>query len=1045
MAAVLVLTGAVMAVYAASPESEEAVTSTQSEEGVATSQQSKDAFSNDIYIVQLRAEPIATYAGGVAGLRATAPAKGQKIARDAAEVKAYADHLRAQQDAVLNRVGGEKIYSYTVTVNGFAAKLTAQQAEAMRAHDDVISVEKDQIVHADTASTPDFLGLTAPGGLWSQQGGGGNTTNGPGENMIIGVLDTGIWPENPSFSDRDGNGVVVYPPVVGFTGTCPATSSDGSWDATDCNNKIVGARHFNAAWGGDAGIDAMFPHEFTSPRDYGGHGSHTASTAGGNNGVQVDGPGAGLGRISGMAPRARISVYKVLWQNLVTGTASGRGADLIAAIDQAVTDGVDVINYSISGTQTNFREGVQVAFMRAAEAGVFVAASAGNSGPTTSTVAHPGPWLTTVAAGTHNRSGVGSVTLGNGVTYSGASIAAAVGPAPFIRSTDAGLAGANPDFVRLCYAKADNGGNPVLDPAKVNGKIVLCERGVTARVNKSLAVSEAGGVGVVLANPSANSLNADFHYVPTVHVSHTDYPALIAYSGTANPTARINQSTITFTEPAPFTAAFSSRGPLQAGGGDLLKPDVIAPGQDIVAAVAPPNNGGLNFSSYQGTSMSAPHVAGIAALLKQQHPTWSPMMIKSALMTTGTNVIDTGVTEATRIFRQGAGHIVPNNANNPGLVYDSNISDWNAFLCGTNPGSIPQATCNALVAAGYSTNPSNLNTPSIAIGDLVGPETVRRTVTNVSGSTVTYTASLSAPAGVNTVVSPTSLTLNPGQSGTFTVSFSRTTAAFNTFVGGQLTWTGGGRSVRIPIVVRPVSLAVASTASSNGSAINMPVRFGYDGPFSATPRGMIAATLRNGTVSDDPNDNFTPGGPGTVSFDVVVPAGTTYARFSLFNEHTDGNEDDLDLHVYRVSTNTLVVETGGATSNEEANMVNPAADTYRVWVHGFETDGPDANFTLFYWVLGTAAERNMYVLSPWQATAGGSASMHVRFANLAANTKYLGSIAYSGATGFPNPKIVRVDTPATFRTEAQLVEIASSRTHGALGERELLFPAGSAA
>ncbi len=143
---------------------------------------------------------------------------------------------------------------------------------------------------------------------------------------------------------------------------------------------------------------------------------------------------------------------------------------------------------------------------------MFVAASAGNSGPTSGTVAHPSPWLTTVAAGTHNRDGAGSVTLGNGATYNGASLAAAAVTGTVHRLEAAGLPGADPTAVRLCFAAVDNGGTAVLDPAKVAGKIVLCDRGVTARVNKSLAVMEAGGVGMVLTNTSPNSLNADFHF-----------------------------------------------------------------------------------------------------------------------------------------------------------------------------------------------------------------------------------------------------------------------------------------------------------------------------------------------------------------------------------------------------------------------------------------------------------------------------------------------------------------------------------------------------
>ncbi|MDQ3119835.1 MAG: S8 family serine peptidase, partial [Verrucomicrobiota bacterium] len=929
ISAVLILAGAVMALYAASP-GEESLPADPGEESppADTSQKSRSDFTNDIYIVQLRGAPAVMYKGELPGLSATAVSLGQKMDPETPNVIAYASHLRAQHDTMLSQMGGEKVYSYTYALNGFAAKMTSEQAAAMRAQDDVISVEKDEASKMDTSTTPRFLGLSAPGGLWDQLGGGSNQSNGPGENMVVGIVDTGVWPEHPSFSGSDEQGNAVYAPLVGFTGTCDTTSPDNSWNATYCNNKIVAARKYNAGHGGDAGITAKYPWEFLSPRDYSGHGSHTASTAGGNNGVLPDNHLAFLGRVSGMAPRARIAVYKVCWETrdpLVGGCFT---SDSVAAIDQATADGVDGINFSISGTTTNFNAPVEVAFRNAAQAGVFVSTSAGNSGPGASTVAHPSPWAITVANGSHDRITVATLTLGDGQTFTGVSSAPnGVGPAPLINAQDAGAASApSANSVNLCFSATWNNGPASLDPAIVSGKIVVCERGTNDRVDKSRAVAEAGGIGMVLVNTSANTLNGDFHSVPSVHLDHIQRTPVQTYAATSGATASISQAVVT-TQPAPFTAGSSSRGPSLAAGGDILKPDVMAPGSDVLAAVAPPNNGNQLFALYSGTSMSAPHVLGVGILLKQQHTSWSPMMIKSALMTTGTNILDTGISEATRITRQGAGQIQPNNATNPGLVFDSNINDWTAFLCGATT-SVPQATCNGLVAAGFSTNPSDLNMASIAIGDLVGSETVKRTVTNVSSSGVTYTASVTPPPGVNVVVNPTSLTLSPGQTGSFNVTFTRTNAASGTYVGGQLTWTGGGHTVRIPLVARPVIIAVASTATSSGSPMSLPVRFGYDGPFNATPRGLIPATLQQGTVSDDPNDSFIPGGPGTTSFDVVVPAGTTYARFALFDTHTDGN-DDLDLVVYRVSTNTLVASTGGATSNEEANLVNPPADTYR--------------------------------------------------------------------------------------------------------------------
>ncbi len=609
-----------------------------------------------------------------------------------------------------------------------------------------------------------------------------------------------------------------------------------------------------------------------------------------------------------------------------------------------------------------------------------------------------------MAAGTHNRNGVGSVTLGNGATYTGASVATAVGPASFIDSIAAGLPGADPTAVALCFAAEDNGGVPVLDPAKVAGKIVLCDRGVTARVNKSLAVQEAGGVGMVLVNTSVNSLNADFHFVPSVHLQSTDRAALKAYAATPGATASIGSATIVYNEPAPFTASFSSRGPLLAGGGDILKPDLIAPGQDILAAVAPPGNGGRSFDLYSGTSMSSPHVAGLAALIKEARPTWSPMMIKSALMTTGTDVLDGGTpapnTNPVLIFRQGAGHVQPNKALDPGLVYDAGFADWLSFICGAQPGG----GCTGVTPI----DPSDLNQASIAIGDMAGVQTVKRRVTNVSGKSLSVSATVTGMSGFTAVVSPATLNVAPGKTADFTVTFSRTSAALNAYTGGQLTWTGGGYSVRSPIVVRPVALAAPASVSSNGGGVSYPVTFGYTGSFSAAPRGLVPAAVTAGSVADDPTDgacSLTT--PNAQLIPVIIPAGTTYARFALFDADVSPGAD-IDLCVFRGIT--LVGSSGSGTSAEEVNLLNPEADTYTVVVQGWGVNGTSP-FKLHTWLLGSADAGNMTVTAPLSAVTGTSGTIGLSFSGLASGTKFLGSVAYGGAAGMPNPTIVRVDTP----------------------------------
>ena len=935
------------------------------------------------YIVELAEPPVASYNGGIAGHVATRPTRGQKINMDDAGVARYREHLSARQDAVLKSVGGgAKLHSYGFVFNGFAAELTDAQVQKLATTPGIVAISKDEMRQLDTSSTPTFIGLTGREGFWKE-------TGATGEDVIIGMVDSGIWPEQASFSDRH-RGERVYDRIRGWKGIC---QTGEEFKASDCNRKLIGARYYNSGFGGNAGVDLKFPEEFNSPRDWAGHGTHTSSTAGGNFGVQPTGPAATFGKISGIAPRARIAVYKVCWSDTAHGGGCS-GADSVAAIDQAVADGVDVINYSISGTSTNFRDPVEIAFLRAADAGVFVAASAGNSGPATSTVAHPSPWLTTVAAGTHNRDGIGSTTLGNGVTLNGASVAALVASTPLVTAEFAGLPGATAAAARLCFSADDNAGAPVLDPAKVAGKIVVCDRGTNGRTSKSNAVLQAGGVGMILLNTTVNSINADLHFVPTVHLPVTDRDAVRAYAATVGSTASIAQSTIVFTAPAPFTASFSSRGPLLAAGGDLLKPDLIAPGQDILAAVAPPANNGRLFDIFSGTSMSSPHVAGLGALMKELHPNWSPMAIKSALMTTAGDVLDGPNTDATVIFRQGAGHVRPLAAADPGLVFDSNVDDWLGFLCGTQ---LPVSFCTD---AGVPVlDASDLNVPSIAIGDMAGVQTVRRKVTNVGRGFATYTPSVTGMVGFNVVVHPASFTLARGQTKDFTVTFTRTTAALSDYTGGQLTLSGGTtmrhaehHTVRIPMVVRPVAMAVPAEVSGSYS-----VTFGYAGPFTATPRGLVAAQTGVGSLATD----------GFKDFVVNVPAGTTLARFSTFDANVS-QASDLDIEV-RNSAGVLVGSSGGSTAQEEVNLVNPPAGAYTVRVIAFAVPVGTADFTLFSWALGSTSAGNMAVTAPAAATVGGIGAIGLSFSGLTAGTKYLGSVVYGPDAGLPSPTIVRVD------------------------------------
>jgi subtilisin family serine protease len=961
---------------------------------------------NGLYIVQLIEPPVVAYDGGVPGIPATRPAPGTKINPNSQNVREYVRFLENRHNAKARAVGARKVYSYRYSFNGFAAELTADQVAILNTQPDVVAVTKDSMSQLDTSTTPAFLGLDAAGGIWSTLSGNANgnpvadrgpNSGGAGEGVVVGILDSGIWPENPSFSDRDANGRLVYRQLPGWHGKCVPGEA---FTAANCNQKLIAAQYYNSGWGGNAGVAESFPYEFNSARAADGHGVHTAATAAGNYGVTAVVDGINLGQVSGIAPRARVAVYKTCWGIPPEGGCFN--SDNVAAIDQAVADGVDVINYSISGTSTNFRDPVEIAFLFAADAGVFVAASAGNSGPGASTVAHPSPWITTVAASTHDRVYEATATLGNGSSYTGVGLGDAVASSPLVYAGNVAAAGANLTEAQLCYPGT-------LDPAQVNGTIVVCDRGVIARTDKSLAVQQAGGVGMILVNTSVSSVNADLHYVPTIHFDAPVRAAIVNYANTPGATASLGAGAQVAGATAPFMASFSSRGPLLAGDGNLLKPDITAPGVDVLAAYSPVS-AGRDFDFLSGTSMSSPHIAGVAALMKDLYPNWSPAAIKSAMMTTAYQTTRTGNTGQVfgGPFDFGAGHVDPNPAMNPGIVFDAGYVDYLGFLCGTQ---LPASFCTG---SGIPVlNPSDLNVPSIALGSLAGSQTVTREVTNVSGQTATFTAAVSGLSGINVSVSPSSFTLAPGASQTLSITFTNTGATLNTYANGAITWTSDkGHTARIPAVARPVALAAPATISSNGSATSFDVTFGYNGSFTATPRGLVAATTFAGNVVDDPtNDINTALGTGVgVTFHFVnVPAGSTYARFSLFDEATDGN-DDLDLYVFRPN-GTFAGSSGGGTSAEEVNVANPVAGTWIVAVHGWQTDGPDSNYTLYTWAIPSTNAGNMTVTAPATATQGATGTIDVSFSGLAPATRYLGSIAYSGAAGMPNPTIVSVNTP----------------------------------
>lgn len=957
----------------------------------------KKSFAAGKYIITLRDDAVATYDGGVQSYAATRAPHGSTLNSRSKKAQSYAGYLESEQKSVAANAGVTVSDSYTLTLNGFTSTLTSEQAQALYADYRVVSVVPDELLHAtaDQTSTG-FLGLPGDNGVWSKLGG----VSAAGAGVVVGVIDTGIAPENPSFAGdalgstkgdapwRDGD-TIRFTKADGneFAGAC---QTGEQFNADDCNTKIIGARYFID----DASIGALpgAEHgEYQSPRDGEGHGSHTASTAAGNTNVPADVAGAALGEISGVAPAAKIAAYKVCWE-FVSGAGCYTG-DIIAAIDQAVADGVDVINYSIGGggAQTTVSPTDQ-AFLGAAAAGVFVAASAGNDGPDSSTADNAAPWETTVAATTIPPRET-TVELGDGEAFLGGSItlpATGSFSGPLVSAVENNIAGKRPSA--LCEENT-------LDPAKVAGKIVMCERGVNDRTAKSVEVKRAGGVGMLLVNPAPNSIDLDVHVIPTVHVDADAYPAIKAYASTpgATVTFRTGNTRGLPTAPAPQVAGFSSRGPVLAEGGDILKPDLAAPGVAILADGANPQDGKPTFAFMSGTSMASPHVAGLAALYFGAHPKASPMEVKSALMTTAYPTVDSSGTAIGDPFAQGAGQVDPTQYLHPGFVYLTGVADWMSYIQGTG----------ALNVGATPIDPSDLNIPSVSIGALAGSQTVTRTVTATSAGD--YTAQPVAMAGVDVQVTPSTLHFSAaGETASYTVTFLRTDAPLDEFTTGYLRWTGT-TDVVTPLAIRPISIGTPHQVSGTGTDGSTPILIqpGIDGTVTAKAMGLARGETVSGVSTQEDN---------SLQYVFTVPTGTSLAAFVL--DAADSSAD-LDLKVTMLAQNRTI-RVGEGTSpqaDETVTIDSPDAGTYIAEV--VDTEGTSA-FTLTAYSLGADNNEGSFRADPASVGVALNSTTTVTpsWSGLKPGSTYLGRVAFHAtetSTGneADSSTLVTVTTPGT--------------------------------
>ncbi|KAH9745462.1 subtilisin-like protease SBT5.3 [Citrus sinensis] len=615
-----------------------------------------------------------------------------------------------------------------------------------------------------------------------------------------------VWPESKSFSD-EGFGPIPSK----WKGICQ-NDKDSRFH---CNRKLIGARYFNQDYAVHKG---PLNSSFYSPRDINGHGTHTLSTAGGNFVAGASVFGFGKGTAKGGSPKARVAAYKVCWE----GLGGCYDCDIIAAFDMAIHDGVDVLSVSLGVKRpTFFGDGIAIGSFHAVQHGIVVVCSAGNTVENVdSTVENVAPWQIVVGASTMDRDFPNYVVLGNNKRFKGQSLSEKGLPSdklfPLILAEDAFLANASTNA--LAREKA------ILDPNKVKGKILIWSNAF--RVAGGQLAASAGAVGVVLINIQdfGYDRTADPHVLPASAISFNDGESLLGYvNSTKHPVGFITRPTTEFgAKPAPFMAAFSSKGPNHITP-EILKPDITAPGENIIAAYTEaesPTN--LNedkrripFNSISGTSMSCPHISGIAGLLKTLHPDWSPAAIQSAIMTTATTldnnkqqILNASFAEATP-FSYGAGHVQPNLAMDPGLVYDLTVNDYLNFLCALG--------YNKNVISLFSTNCSytcpknaislvNFNYPSITVPKLSGSITVTRRVKNV-GSPGTYQARVKTPEGVSVTIAPKSLKfINVGEEKSFKVIIKAKNASVTKdYAFGELIWSDEKQHrVRSPIVVKAV-------------------------------------------------------------------------------------------------------------------------------------------------------------------------------------------------------------------------------------------------
>ncbi|KAL5199438.1 hypothetical protein ABZP36_020641 [Zizania latifolia] len=723
--------------------------------------------------------------------------------------------LAAVHDGSLEKAQASHVYTYSSGFQGFAAKLNKEQAMKLADMPGVISVFPNTKRSLQTTHSWDFMGLSVAAEAEVPELSSKNQ-----ENVIIGFIDTGIWPESPSFRD-DG-----MPPVpTRWRGQCQRGEANSPSNFT-CNRKIIGGRYYLRGYQMEEGGRSKSTFKFMSPRDSSGHGSHTASIAAGRLVRDMSYRGLGTGGGRGGAPMARVAAYKTCWD------LGCYDADILAAFDDAIGDGVDIVSVSLGPDSPQggyFTDAVSIGSFHATSSGMLVVSSAGNAGSWGSAT-NLAPWMLTVAAGTTDRSFASYIRLANGTFIMGESLST-YHMHTSVRTISASEANAGYFTSYQASFCLDSS----LNRTRARGKILVCRHAKGSSdsgVSKSMVVKKAGALGMILIDEMEDHVATHFA-LPAAVVGRAMGDKILSYiNSTRLPVKHCNSvkndilhastmilpaKTLLGSIDAPRMAAFSSRGPNSLTP-EILKPDIAAPGVNVLAAWSPAKEN-KNFDILSGTSMACPHVTGIAALVKGAYPSWSPSAIKSAILTTATVLDNKGNAIArdpkgrtATPFDFGSGFADPIKALNPGIIFDIHPEDYKSFLCSTGYGdhslrliTRDNSTCTDRAQSSAAT----LNYPSITIPNLKTSYSVTRTVTNVGCRTSAYHALVSAPPGINVTVTPKVLIFeNRGAKKTFTVDF-HVDVPHRDYVFGSLSWHGRDARLMMPLVVKVQSATKA--------------------------------------------------------------------------------------------------------------------------------------------------------------------------------------------------------------------------------------------